>query len=360
MRKVQLDMVKPGDKVARPVFQDNGNVLLGEGIELNDRYITRLRNLGIDVLYIEDGHTADIIPEDTIRDETRTQAVNTIYKTMTSFKDEKVTKGKTIAPDMGRNFRAVFGSIMQDLATRPNMLVNLTSLHSMDAYWFQHAFNVAVLAGIMGIAKGFNRNQLEELGVGALLYDIGMTKVSHDLLKREGPLSADELQIMRSHPMEGFDILRKYHDISLVSAHCALQHHERFDGSGYPRGLKKDEIHMYAQIVGLADTYDALVSPRPHRKRYTTSEAIEFLFAAGGTYFDLDLIRIFCKHISVYPIATTLLLSTGQEAVVTQNNDLAVHRPRVRVIAEADGRPPKSPYEIELKNEMHITIVKEL
>ncbi|MCR2803447.1 HD-GYP domain-containing protein [Paenibacillus soyae] len=360
MRKVQLEMVKPGDKVARPIFQDNGNVLLGEGIELNDRYITRLRNLGIDVLYIEDGFTADIVPEDTIRDETRSQAVNTIYKTMTSFKDEKLTKGKTIAPDMGRNFRAVFGSIMQDLATRPNMLVNLTSIHSMDAYWFQHAFNVAVLAGIMGLAKGFNRNQLEELGVGALLFDIGMTKMPQELLTRQGPLTEAERQILRSHPKEGFDILRKYHDISIVSAHCALQHHERFDGSGYPRGLSKDEIHMYGQIVGLADTYDALVSPRPHRKRYTTSEAVEFLFAAGGTYFDLDLIRLFCKHISVYPIATTLLLSTGQEVVVTHNNDLAVHRPRVRVIAEADGKPPKSPYEIELKNEMHITIVKEL
>ncbi|MEK3882345.1 HD domain-containing phosphohydrolase [Paenibacillus sp. PL2-23] len=360
MRRVQLDMVKPGDKVARPVFQENGNVLLGEGIELNDRYINRLRSLGIDMLYIEDGITSDIVPEETIRDETRSQAVNMIYKTMNSFKDEKIAKGKTIAPDMGRNFRAVFGSIMQDLATRPNMLVNLSSIHSMDAYSFQHAFNVAVLAGIMGIAKGFNRNQLEELGIGALLFDIGMTKLPPALLSKTGPLSEEERRLLLTHPNEGFDILRKHHDISIVSAHCALQHHERFDGSGYPRGLSKDDIHMYGQIVGLADTYDALVSPRPYRKRYTTSEAVEFLFAAGGTYFDLDLIRLFCKHISVYPIATTLLLSTGQEVVVSHNNDLAVHRPRVRVIAEADGKPPKTPYEIELKNEMHITIIKEL
>jgi HD-GYP domain-containing protein (c-di-GMP phosphodiesterase class II) len=117
---------------------------------------------------------------------------------------------------------------------------------------------------------------------------------------------------------------------------------------------------LYGQIVGLADTYDALVSPRPHRKRYTTSEAIEFLFAAGGTFFDHELIKLFCSHISIYPVATTLLLSTGQEVVVTQNNDLAVHRPRVRVIKEADGSYPASPYDIELKDELHITIVKEL
>ncbi|MFD0588881.1 HD-GYP domain-containing protein [Paenibacillus sp. GCM10027627] len=360
MRKVQLGMVKPGDRVAKPIFQENGNVLLGEGVELSERYIARLGNLGIDFLFIEDGTTTDIIPEDSIRDETRKEAVNTIYKTMNSFRDETITKGRTIAPDMGRNFRAVFGSIMQDLATRPNMLVNLTSIHSMDAYLFQHSFNVAVLSGIMGIAKGFNRNQLEELGIGALLFDIGMTKLPPKLLTHTGRYSNDDLELLRTHPKEGFDILRKYHDISIVSAHCALQHHERFNGMGYPRGLKKDEIHMYAQIVGLADTYDALVSPRPHRKRYTTSEAVEFLFAAGGTFFDLELIKLFCSHISVYPVSTTLLLSTGQVVVVSENNELAVHRPRVRVIKEADGTTPKSPYEIELKNELHITIVKEL
>jgi HD-GYP domain-containing protein (c-di-GMP phosphodiesterase class II) len=360
MRKVQIGMVKPGDKVAKPIFQENGHVLLGEGVELNDRYIDRLRNLGIDFLFIEDGLTTDLIPEDTIREETRKQAVETIYKTMNSLKDQPVTKGRTIAPDMGRNFRAVFGQIMQDLATRPDMLVNLTSIHAMDAYLFQHSFNVAVLAGIMGIAKGFNRNQLEELGIGALLFDIGMTKIPRSLLAHTGIYSAEERAIVQSHTKEGFDIIRKNHDISIVSAHCALQHHERFNGSGYPRGLKQDEIHTYAQIVGLADTFDALTSPRPYRKRFTASEAIEFLFAAGGTYFDLDLIKLFCRHISIYPIATTLQLSTGQVGVVSENTELAVHRPRVRIITEADGSKPNSPYEIELKNEFHITIVKEL
>lgn len=360
MRKVQLDMVKPGDKVARTIFQENGNVLLGAGVELNNRYIERLRNLGIDVLFIEDELTMDLEPEESIREETRKQAVSAIYTTMNAFREEKMSKGRTIAPDMGRNFRAIFGSIMQDLATRPNILVNLTSIHSKDAYLFQHAFNVAVMSGIMGLAKGFNRNQLEELGIGALLYDIGMTKMPMKLLEHTGPMSEEETELLRSHPKEGFDILRKYHDISIVSAHCALQHHERYNGSGYPRGLKRDEIHIYAQIVGLADTYDALVSPRPYRKRYTTSEAVEFLFAAGGTYFDLELIKLFCSHISVYPVATTLLLNSGQIVVVSKNNETAVHRPRVRVIREADGNPPKTPYELELKDELHLTIEKEL
>ncbi len=360
MRKMQIDRVIAGDIVARPVFQENGNVLLGEGVELNDRYIERLKNLGIDFLFIEDGKTADIIPEETIREETRKEAVNVIYSTMNAFKDDPKIQGRAIAANIGRNFRRVFGNIMQDLATRPTMLVNLSTIHSKDAYLFQHSFNVAVLAGIMGTAKGLNKNQLEELVIGALLFDIGMTRIPKQIIDKPGPLTTEERELLQTHPKEGFNLLRKHHDISIVSAHCALQHHERFNGSGYPRQLEKDEIHLYAQIVGLADTYDALTSFRPYRKRYTANEAIEYLFAAGGTYFELDLIKMFCNHISIYPVSTTVLLSSGQTAVVTENHDLALHRPRVRIILEADGWEPKSPYEIELKDNVSLTIVKEL
>ncbi|MUT68461.1 HD-GYP domain-containing protein [Paenibacillus sp. NEAU-GSW1] len=360
MRRVQIGLVKPGDKLAKPIFQDNGSVLLGEGVELNERFINRLHTLGIDVIYIEDGLTEDLVPDETLSDETRRHAADVIYKTMNSFKEQSPIKGRAIAPDLGRTFRNVFGEIMTELSTRPNVLVNLTSIHTTDGYLFQHAVNVAVLAGVMGIAKGYNRNQLEELGVGALMFDIGMTRVPKELLNKSGKLTPEERAIVENHTKDGFDILRKYHDISIVSAHCALQHHERYDGTGYPRGLKRDEIHMYAQIVAIADVYDALTSPRPHRKRYTPSEAIEFLFAAGNTYFDFDLIKLFCRHISIYPVSTTLLLSSGQIGVVSVNSELALHRPRIRIIREADGKEPATPYDLELKDELHLTIVKEI
>jgi len=360
MRRVHIDNVRSGDIIAKTLFQENGNVLLGAGVELTDRYISRLQNIGIDYIFIEDALTEGIMVEEPISDATRNAATREIFKTMTAFKDTDLGKGRVILPDIGKNFRDIFGSIMTDLSSRPNIVVNLTNIHSLDSYLFQHSVNVAILAGIIGTAKGLNRLQLEELGVGALLFDIGMTKMPDKILKQAGKLSEQEEKLLHSHPMEGFEILRKYHDISIVSAHCALQHHERFNGSGYPRKLKQNEIHLYGQIVGLADMYDALVSPRPYRKRYTNSEAIEFLFAAGGTYFDHDLIKLFCSHISIYPIASMLLLNTGQTVVVVSNSELALHRPIVRVIKEADGQVPKTPYELDLKNELHITIVKEI
>ncbi|EFM10513.1 metal dependent phosphohydrolase [Paenibacillus curdlanolyticus YK9] len=360
MRKVSIQQIKPGNKLAKPILQENGNVLLGAGVELNERFIERLRSLGIDMLFVEDEFTEDLEPPEAIQEATRQKAVNAIYQTTANLKDQSFMRGRTVAPEMGRTLKQVFGEIMNDVIVRDDVMVNLTNIHVTDAYLYQHAVNVAILSGIIGIAKGFNRQQLEELGIGALLFDIGMTKVPAELINKDGPLTPAEKALVERHTTEGFDILRKQHDISLLSAHCALQHHERFDGSGYPRGLKQDEIHLYAQIVGIADVYDALTSPRPHRKRHTPSEAIEFLFASGSTYFDYELVKLFCKHISVYPVATTVLLNTGQIGVVSANNSLAVHRPTVRIVEEADGSRPSSVYEIDLKNEVSILIVKEL
>lgn len=360
MRKIHINSVAPGEKLARPILQDNGNVLLGAGVELSQRFIDRLAGMGIDMVYIDDPLTEGLEPTLAIQDETRKKATDAIFKTMTTIMAQPVIKGRTIAPELGRTFRKVFGDIIQDLTHREDVMVSLTNIHVADSYLFHHSLNVAILAGIMGLAKGYNRNQLEELGMGALLFDVGMTRIPKELISKPGIYTPSERQVMERHAEEGFNIIRAQHDISLLSAHCALQHHERYDGTGYPRKLKRDEIHEYAQIISIADVYDALTSSRYHRKRYTPTEAIEFLFAAGNTYFDLELIKIFCKHISIYPVATTVQLSTGQIAVVALNDPLAVHRPLVRIIREPDGSTPAAVYSIDLKEEHSIMIIKEV
>ncbi|MCM3079560.1 HD-GYP domain-containing protein [Brevibacillus invocatus] len=362
MRKVHITSVKPGEVVAKSIFLENGNVLLGQGVELTDRYIQRLVHLGIDTLFIQDKHTEDIIPEDVIRDETRKEAVDTVFKTMTTLVDQPQVKRRTSMTDFGHTFQNVFREIMNDLSGRRDVLVNLTNLHVLDGYLFHHSVNVAVLAGVVGLAKGYNQQQMMDLGVGALLFDIGMTQVPKELWSRQTTLSDEERQRVRYHTEEGFNILRSQHNIALVSAHCALQHHERFDGSGYPRELAGEQIHEYARIVAIADVYDALVSTRPFRKSFSPSDATEFLFAAGNSYFDLELLKIFLQHVAIYPVASTVQLNTGQIGVVSHVNPLAVNRPTIRILQEMDGSPVTTPYEIDLyeKEWMSLTIVRTL
>ncbi len=360
LRRTHISAARPGYRLAKPIWTETGSILLGVGVELNDRFIDRLTQMGVDYIYVDDNRTTDIVPEDVLQDETRKKSVEVVHKTMTGLMTE--AKGKKTAPvkDLGSTFRTLFTDIMTELPNRSDVVVNLINLHVKDGYLFHHAVNVAVLSGVLGIAKGYNRNQLLELGVGALLFDIGMTVFPDNLWLNPTDLTEEQRGRLQKHTEEGYNILRNQYDVSLLSAHCALQHHERFDGTGYPRGLKGGEIHEYAQIVAIADVYDALTSPRPYRKRYSPSEAIEFLYANGNQWFDLDLIRLFCKYIAIYPISSTVQLNTGQLGVVSHIDPLVTHRPIVRIIQEADGKETAAAYEIDLRRHVNITIVQTL
>jgi HD-GYP domain-containing protein (c-di-GMP phosphodiesterase class II) len=260
--------------------------------------------------------------------------------------------------ELGKIFQQTYGEILKDLIGKQDLLVSLSHLHGKEGYLFHHSVNVAILAGIIGISKGYNRNQLMDLGVGALLFDIGMTFFPDDLWKNNTEFTLEKRERVQKHTEEGFNLLRKQEGISLLSAHCALQHHERYDGTGYPRGLKGDEIHEYAQIVSIADVYGALTSPRSYRPAYSPGEAIEFLYANGNKWFNVDLIRSFVSHIAIYPVSSTVLLNTGQIGVVVSNNPLAPNRPLVRIIQEPAGQSVESPYDIDLHNQHNLTITE--
>lgn len=360
MRLKHIDTIQEGDVVGKPILLENGNVLVGVGLKLNERSVERLRKLGIDRVYIEDANTMDIIPEDVIEEDTRKEAVSEVHKTMTQLIDITVTKGRSVNRNLGSTFRNVFSAILSDLTRKKNIMINLTNLHTTEGYLFHHSVNVAILAGILGLSKGYNRQQMEELGVGALLFDIGMTQVPSEVWNKKGALSEAERAIMHTHTEKGFELLRNRFDISLLSAHCAYQHHERYDGQGYPRQLRASEIHEYAQIVAIADVFDALTSTRPYRNRYKPNDAIELLFASGNAMFDLDIVLLFCKHICIYPVSTTVMLSSRQIGVISANHPGMIQRPTVRVLRESDGREVNSPYELDMRKELTVTIISSL
>jgi HD-GYP domain-containing protein (c-di-GMP phosphodiesterase class II) len=360
MRLKSIDAVNEGELLAKPILLENGSVLVGIGVKLTAGLIKRMKELGIDRVYVEDELTSDIEPEDVISEETRQEAVAEVHKAMMQIVDGTLLKSRAADRDIGSTFRNVFNKILQDLSRRKNVMVNLVSLHTTDGYLFHHAVNVAILAGIVGLSKGYNQQQLEELGVGALLFDVGMTRIPPEVRDKKGEYTAEERLEMQRHTEIGFDLLRSRFDISLLSAHCALQHHERFDGLGYPRGLKGNEIHEYAQIIAIADVYDALTSVRPYRNRHKPSEAIEYLYGNGNAQFNLDLVKRFCEHVCIYPVSTTVMLNTGQIGVISANHPGAVQRPTVRVLREPDGRAVSAPYELDLRKELNVTIISSL
>jgi HD-GYP domain-containing protein (c-di-GMP phosphodiesterase class II) len=161
-------------------------------------------------------------------------------------------------------------------------------------------------------------------------------------------LTASERKLLENHTTEGYQILRSIEGISESSAKCALLHHERYDGYGYPRRIKGFEIPEYVQIVAISDVYDALTSPRYYRNAYTENDAAELLFGAGNLYFDADVVKLFFQHISIYPESRMIQLSNGQVGMVSSTQSGMAHRPVIKIVREADGTKVRTPYEMDL------------
>jgi HD-GYP domain-containing protein (c-di-GMP phosphodiesterase class II) len=357
MRLVPVSLQLANSVLARPVLDEKGMVLVGAGVKLSERMVTRLKQLGVHSLYIEDARTDDLVIRDAVSDETRRTAVNTVYSSMLQLVESERGTRRASRPQIGRELSKVFQDILADLKSNPNSLLTLASIFTVDGYLYHHSVNVAILATAIGLARGYGQKELTELGIGALLHDVGSTKVPQELLNKPGIYTELEFETVKQHTQWGYEILRDQDGVSLLSAHVALQHHERLNGTGYPRALKGSDIHEYAQIVGICDVYEALVSKRFHREAHLPHEALEFIMGAGGSLFDIDLVKLFAKNVAIYPIGMTVRLSTNETAVVVSLNPEYPQRPVVRLLTDEAGRQLTQPYDIDLTKQLTMMIV---
>jgi putative nucleotidyltransferase with HDIG domain len=357
MRFAPVSLSLVDSVLAKPVLDEKGMVLIGAGVKLSERMITRLKQLGVSSLYIEDKRTDDIVIVDAVSDETRRSAVNTVYNSMRQMIESEQGARRASRPQVGREISRVFQDILADLKANKAGLISLASIFTVDGYLYHHSVNVAILSTALALAKGYGQKEITEIGVGALLHDIGCTKVPQEILSKPGRYSDLEYEMMKKHTEWGYEMLREQDGISLLSAHIAYQHHERLDGSGYPRGLKGDEIHEYAKIVGMCDVYEALTAKRFHRDAFLPHEALEFILGGGTALFDLNLVRLFAKNVAVYPIGMTVKLNTNETAVVVSLNPEYPQRPVVRLLTDEYGRRLDMPYDIDLTKELTMMIV---
>ncbi|MDR7865428.1 MAG: HD-GYP domain-containing protein [Sporomusaceae bacterium] len=348
MRRILLENVTSGMKLAKPLYTADGKILLNAGLEMKDRYIGRLRALDVTYVYIEDDLTADIDVPDVVSEQARVEAVASAKQVM-----EQIKLGRKVDASEAKK---VANTLVDELCRNHGTLVNFIDMRTKADYLFNHSVNVCILSTLTGISLGFDELRLRDLGVGALLHDTGKLMVPPEILSKTERLTLAELEEVRRHAEYGFDILRKNPDVSLMSAHCAFQHHERFDGSGYPRGLKGNEIHQFAQIVALADVYDALTSDVIYRKAVPVYEALAIITKAAGMYFDPELVDHFAGNIAPYPIGSVVRLSNNHIGVVVDMSRESKTKPVVRVIADAQKQRMNKIVEIDLSKNSQLYI----
>ena len=359
MRRINIDYVTFTMFLAKSIYSADGKLLLNVGSKVTDVYTGRLRKLGIHTIYVEDGHFDDVVVKDIISEDTRRQAVflsRYIGKMAESGKDpNKILKHE--APKL----TGITDSIVRDILRSKDLVVNLHDIRSASDYLYFHSVNVGVLAVLLGTVMKLKENQLKDLAIGGLLHDIGKLLVPGAITNKPGPLTEDEFVEMKRHTNYGFERLRDNMDVRLLWAHVALQHHEWYNGSGYPRGLKGDEIHLYGRIASVADVYDALTSDRCYRERpYLPHEAMEIIFALTGSQFDPTIVEAFKKNIAIYPLGAFIQLNDGRRGVVVDVNKDCITRPKVRITEELNGFMPDVPYDVFLEKELTLMIVKVL
>lgn len=349
MRRIYINEVKPGMIIARSIYSSEGRILLQTGIVLNDQYIARLEELGINSIYIRDELFGEIEKfSDVVSEETRIETIKIIKENFIYLEHDRKLNIRAV--------KKVVDNIIDELLANINVLVNLTDIRTFDDYTFAHSVNVCILSIMTGITMGYNDLKLKELGVGALLHDIGKTKVDKDILNKPGDLTREEFDEVKRHTIYGFEILRRYEDVSLLSAHVALQHHERWDGHGYPRTLSGEDIHEYARIVAVADVYDALLADRPYRASYSVNQTLTILNRMKNMYLDPRCVTALVTNIAVYPIGSIVQVNTGDIGIVVDVNKEQPTRPIIKIVYDANNRKLCHPHEVDL-SKLHTIIV---
>lgn len=343
-------------KLAKSIYNEEGRVLLGEGKELTAAFITRLEQIGISMIYIQDPRTDDIVVPELITPETRARAIAELRGQFRRSMEDAVRKRPIGQSHLGKVFRNVLTMIFDDLASHQDAMIMLMDMSVTDNYLYQHSLNVCIYTSMLGMSAGYDREQLMTVGLGALLHDLGKTHIPQEILKKPGKLTSAEFEAMKKHAEIGYRLLKDEPNMPLLSAHCAFQHHERVNGSGYPRGIDGSDIHEYAKWIGLVDSYDAMTTSRVYRGAMLPHQAVEILYAGAGTLYEQSKVEMFRDRVALYPIGLEVRLSSGETGIVVDVNSTYPHRPILRLLTNEAGETLHSPIEVDLSKRLNVII----
>ncbi len=342
-----------------------GSLVVGRGVDLNEfsRAIAVLaadsfevaRNGGImrmiaeaNVPHIEVG-TVKVFEREDVGELSPEEARETYDNALELMREIDLLINRNKSVNAGQ-VKTVVRSLVDNVLSNRYAMLELTGLKDYDEYTFYHSANVAILSLALGSAVTNDYRFLSSLGVGALLHDIGKMTVSLDILNKPGALTAEEWALVRQHPVYGAQQAALVPGLDKSAVVTILEHHMRFDGSGYPNRTPRRPQHLASRIVAVADAFDAMTSRRSYSAARVQDEAMTLLVQSAGTALDPALTRLFVSIMGVYPPRTVVRLEDGRTGIVIRPSESDLTRPLVRVIAQADGEMI-DPFSVDLSAE---------
>ena len=348
--KILVEDLKIGMSFNQPVYIDSDELFLQSGTPISEQDIKKLMAWGV-VELITSGQPVDNKVEP-IETEilTETEIINN-YESFLKKRKLLIAlhqKARAAVENVHNNIRqdqpfditeienAVI-DIIKVLRENPNIFLFLYGLDESKSYLVNHSVNVTFYAIIIGLAMNYPMNVLKELGVGTMLIDAGMIKMPVYILHKQSNLTEHEFNQIKTHPLLGYKAVRDLGHVSELSAEVSLQHHEQFDGKGYPRGLRGNDISEFARIAAIADSYEAQISSRSYRKKIFFYHAMKNLIASAVNKFDPAILRTFLVRMSVYPIGSIVVLNDKSMGVVISSSTQKPLRPTLKLIFDSAG-----------------------
>lgn len=328
MIKKHITELEPGMILAKHVDDlPTATKLISENTVLDKEIIRKMFNYNIDYVYV--------YKEDNLlcqeRKEDREKDLKVKYDKLSAKMDKVFNSIK-----YGRRFNILeihneLTGLINTVTQHNNIFSRIRELEEKQDYTFNHSLNVAMLATMLGKWLGYNEVEIKQIAMAGLLHDIGKLSIPDEILNKPGKLTEEEFEIMKEHPVHGYNILKDAIGISENVALGVLQHHEREDGSGYPLGLKGDEIHEYAKVIAVCDVYDAITSDKVYKEKSSPLRAAEILEEESFNYLDPRITTTFINKMTKFYVGCRVVLSDGKEGDIVYIHPHAPTKPIVKV-----------------------------
>lgn len=348
MRRISLSELNDSMVLAKPIYQGT-RLILERDISHMTKYIKQLENLGIFSLYVKDEYSEDIIIPDAVCEETREMCTRALFAVFNRLKQQG-NFDISVLDD-------ALKTLLEDILSQKDILASLHHIATVDDDTMIHCINTTVYSVLIGKRNNLPPEDLLILAKGAILHDIGKVDLNESILLKAASLTAEEYSHIKEHATFGYTLLKQNESLEEEARLIALQHHERLDGSGYPGGLKGDEIHPYAKITAIADMYDALTTARCYRQSMSNQKAYQILTEdAEAGKLDKKLVSYLFQHVAIYPNGIIVYLSDGTHGIVKEQNPGQPFRPIVRIIDDTKGINNVNLFDLNLAEHPELSI----
>ena len=330
MRIVRVDELSAGMVLSSDVFNDMGNVILGEGTVISDRHLEYLINHSVEFVYVKSETNQLENDSPVVREKTpyiedlESCFTNTIehYKHIYLAAQEGDVDVKLV--------RETLTPLVSKVTKNNNILESLRSVGVVDDYTFKHSIHVSIFSAFIAKWLGLSEEDIELAALSGLLHDIGKCRLPQTIINKKGKVNQQEFDIIKDHTTYGYSILKNNADVDAKVLSGVLFHHERIDGSGYPRGIRGTEIPLFARIVGVADVFDAITSDRPYSKKVSTFKAFTIIKEESFNGLDPKITEVFLTNISKFFVGNIVKLNDGRVCEVVYVNRYELNRPLIK------------------------------